>query len=165
MAKRLGNVTTVKDIRESSMIPAAAVRHFVFTTHYRKELNLTEEGLEASIEAVRRVGDFAERLNEAAGGTPELAEAAATAVREAEAALFDDLNAPEALAALFTFIRRGNAELDRRGQDPAALEAARQAFGRINGVLDLAPDREIQDPELAAWVEGRLRERREARAR
>ena len=165
MAKRLGNVTTVKDIRESSMIPAAAVRHFVFTTHYRKELNLTEDGLEASIEAVRRVGDFAERLDAASGGTPELAEAAAVAVRDAEAALFDDLNAPEALAALFTFIRRGNAELDRYGQDRVALERAREAFGRINGVLDLAPDREIQDPELAAWVEARIKARREARAR
>jgi cysteinyl-tRNA synthetase len=165
MAKRLGNVTTVKDIRESSMIPAAAVRHFIFTTHYRKELNLTEEGLEASIEAVRRVGDFAERLASAAGGTSELAEAADAAVRAAEAALFDDLNAPEALAALFTFIRRGNSELDRRGRDVAALERAREAFARINGVLDLAPDREIHDPELAQWVEARLKARRDARAR
>jgi cysteinyl-tRNA synthetase len=165
MAKRLGNVTTVKDIRESSMIPAAAVRHFVFTTHYRKELNLTEEGLEASIEAVRRVGDFSERLASAAGGTPELAAAAAAAVDEADAALFDDLNAPEALAALFTFIRRGNSELDRHGGDVGALEKAREAFGRINGVLDLAPDREIQDPELAQWVEARIRARRDARAR
>jgi cysteinyl-tRNA synthetase len=165
MAKRLGNVTTVKDIRESSMIPAAAVRHFVFTTHYRKELNLTEEGLEASIEAVRRVGDFAERLASATGGTRELAEAAQEAIEEADAALFDDLNAPEALGALFTFIRRGNSELDRRGGDLAALEKAREAFGRINGVLDLAPDREIHDPELAQWVEARIRARREARAR
>jgi cysteinyl-tRNA synthetase len=165
MAKRLGNVTTVKDIRESSMIPAAAIRHFIFTTHYRKELNLTEEGLEASIEAVRRVGDFADRLASATGGTPELAVAAAAAIQEVEAALFDDLNAPEALAALFTFIRRGNAELDRHGRDIGALAKAREAFGRINGVLDLAPDREIQDPELAAWVEARIRERREARAR
>src|SRR5918997_254558 len=165
MAKRLGNVTTVKDIGESSMIPAAAVRHFVFTTHYRKELNLTEEALEASIEAVRRVGDFAERLAAATGGTPELGDAATAAVRDAEAALFDDLNAPEALAALFTFIRRGNAELDRHGRDVAALERAREAFARINGVLDLAPDREIHDPELAQWVEARIRDRREARAR
>jgi cysteinyl-tRNA synthetase len=165
MAKRLGNVTTVKDIRESSMIPAAAVRHFIFTTHYRKELNLTEEVLEASIEGVRRVGDFAERLGGAAGGTRELADAAQAALQDAEAALFDDLNAPEALGALFTFIRRGNAELDRQGRDEAALHKAREAFGRLNGVLDLAPDREIQDPELARWVESRIRERREARAR
>ena len=109
-------------------------------------------------------GERAERAA-AEGGTPELAVAAEAAVTEAQAALFDDLNAPEALAALFTFIRRGNSELDRRGADAAALEKARAAFSRINGVLDLAPDREIQDPELAQWVEARLRERREARAR
>jgi cysteinyl-tRNA synthetase len=67
----------------------------------------------------------------------------ATAAEDAEAAvraaLFDDLNAPEALGALFTFITRGNAELDRRGSDSAALERARQAFAVIDGVLDLRP--------------------------
>ena len=38
--------------------------------------------------------------------------AADEAVNAADAALFDDLNGPEALAALFNFIRRANAELD-----------------------------------------------------
>ena len=61
MAKRVGNVATVGDLREQG-ISAAALRHFVFNTHYRKQLNLTPEALEASREAVRRVGDFAERL-------------------------------------------------------------------------------------------------------
>src|SRR5579884_34562 len=120
MAKRLGNVTTVKGMREAQ-ISAAAVRHFVFNTHYRKELNLSEEALEASINAVRRVGDFADRLSDAKGGTPALAELADGAVEEVEAALFDDLNAPNALAGLFTFIHKANAELDRRGTDVDAL--------------------------------------------
>src|SRR6266480_1069629 len=66
MAKRRGNVTTVQGMREGD-ISAAAVRHFVFNTHYRKELHLSEEALEASINAVRRVGDFAERLSAATG--------------------------------------------------------------------------------------------------
>src|SRR5690349_7573837 len=102
MAKRLGNVTTVQGMREAR-IPAAAVRHFVFNTHYRKELNLSEEALEASINAVQRVGDFADRLGSASGGTPELATIADEAMSEVEAALADDLNAPNALAGLFTF--------------------------------------------------------------
>ena len=46
---------------------AAAIRHFVFSAHYRKELNLSDEALEAIVEAVRRVGDFAERLSQASG--------------------------------------------------------------------------------------------------
>jgi cysteinyl-tRNA synthetase len=164
MAKRLGNVTTVQGMRDAGISPAA-VRHFVFNTHYRKELNLSEEALEASINAVRRVGDFAERLAAASGGTPELAEAAEQAVAHAEAALFDDLNGPNALASLFTFITRANAELDRKGTDVESLQAARGAFARINGVLDIVPDRRVGDPELLAWVEERIAARRQARER
>ena len=82
-----------------------------------------------------------------------------------EAALFDDLNAPNALAGLFTFITRANAELDRKGDDAAALADAQWAFARINGVLDIVPDRAVDDPELAAWVEERLAARRAARER
>ena len=58
-------------------VSAAAVRHFVFNVHYRKQLNLTDEALEASIVAVRRVGEFADRLGRAEGGTPAMAKAAA----------------------------------------------------------------------------------------
>jgi cysteinyl-tRNA synthetase len=162
MAKRLGNVTTVKGMREAS-ISSAAVRHFVFNTHYRKELNLSEEALEASMNAVRRVGAFAERLATATGGTSELGVAAESALSEVESALFDDLNAPNALAALFTFITRANAELDRRGDEGEALERARAVFSRINGVLDIVPDRQVDDPELVDWVEGRIAARKAAR--
>jgi cysteinyl-tRNA synthetase len=164
MAKRLGNVTTVQGMREAR-IPAAAVRHFVFNTHYRKELNLSEEALEASINAVQRVGDFADRLGVAAGGTPELATIADEALAEVEAALADDLNAPNALAGLFTFIHKANAQLDRRGSDRASLERAQAVFSRINAVLDIVPDRTVEDPELAAWVDERIAARRAARER
>lgn len=164
MAKRLGNVTTVQGMREAR-IPAAAVRHFVFNTHYRKELNLSEEALEASIHAVQRVGDFEERLANATGGTPEMAEIAESALAEFKGALFDDLNAPNALAALFTFITRTNAQLDRRGIDAQGLERARAAFLDMNRVLDVVPDRQLDDPELVAWVDERLAARREARSR
>ncbi len=164
MAKRVGNVTTVQGLREAQ-VSAAAVRHFVFNAHYRKELNLSEEALEASTHAVRRVADFAERLASATGGTPELGHAADIALSEVKTALFDDLNAPNALAGLFTFITRANAELDRRGSDTEALERAREAFGRINGVLDIVPDRRIEDPELVARQSGRLPTRRAARER
>jgi cysteinyl-tRNA synthetase len=164
MAKRLGNTLTVEALRERGY-SAAAIRHFMFGTHYRKQLNFTDDSLDASREAVRRVGAFKERLDAARGGTPALAEAAAEAERDLRAALFDDLNAPEALAALFTFVRRANAELDRAGDDLAALETARRVFTTIDGVLDLVPERSADDAGLAAWVDERLDARRAARAR
>ena len=168
MAKRVGNVSTVQGLREARF-SAAALRHFVFNTHYRKELNLSDEALEASRQAVRRIADFADRLNSdstlEAGGTPELARAADEAVARAEAALFNDLNGPEALAALFDFIRQANGELDRRGGDQAAVRRARDAFARIDSILDIVPEREIINAELATWIDERVAARREARVR
>ncbi|MFL5525882.1 MAG: cysteine--tRNA ligase [Gemmatimonadaceae bacterium] len=163
MAKRLGNVATVQDLREQG-VPAAAFRHFVFSTHYRKQLNMSSEALEASIEGVRRIADFAERLAAAKGATPELEKIAEDTEAEFTAALFDDLNAPIALGALFTFVRKANAELDRNGVDKRALEKARATFARINSVLDVIPEAVGADPELARWVEERLAARKAARA-
>jgi len=162
MAKRLGNVATVQDLREHG-VSAAAFRHFVFSTHYRKQLNLSHEALEASIEGVRRIADFAERLAGAKAATPELEKIAEETDAEVTAALFDDLNAPIALGALFTFVRKANAELDRNGVDKQALEKAREVFARINSVLDVVPDAVGPDPEVERWVEERLKARKEAR--
>ena len=164
MAKRVGNVSTVKELREQQ-ISAAAIRHFVFTTHYRKELNFSEEGLEASMEAVRRVGEFAERLEGAKGGTDALAAAAEQAQNDFRAAMFDDLNAPEAQAALFTFLKAANRELDRNGTDGRTLDRARSAFGAMIGVLDIVPERESASAEFAKWVEEQLAARAAARGR
>jgi cysteinyl-tRNA synthetase len=77
--------------------------------------------------------------------------------------LFDDLNAPEALAALFTFSKRANAALDRNGTDAASLAAARSVFGEMDGVLDLVTEAAAADPMLSATVERLLGERRAAR--
>jgi cysteinyl-tRNA synthetase len=162
MAKRLGNVATVQDLRDKG-IPAAAFRHFVFSTHYRKQLNMSGDALEASIEGVRRIRDFAARLAEARAATPELETIADETEADVLAALFDDLNAPGALGALFTFIRRANAELDRNGVDKRALERARDVFARINSVLDVVPEEAGADPEVAKWVEDRLEARKAAR--
>jgi len=165
MAKRIGNVMSVGDLRENG-VGAAALRHFVFSVRYRQQLNLTEEALDASQRAVRRVGEFAARLASAKSGTPGLAEAADTLERDAKAALFDDLNAPQAVAALFDFIRRANSELDQsQGTDQSALERARAAFATVNGVLDIVPDEPAVDPQLEAWIASRLSEREQARAR
>ena len=163
MAKRVGNVANVVELREQG-ISGTVYRHFVFNAHYRKQLNLGEDSLEQSRAAVRRIGTFAERLSQAKGGTAALAESATRAEQLFRSALFDDLNAPEAMAALFTFITDANRELDGGGSDVAALERARAAFRLMDGVLDLVPEQETND-ELAAWVEERIEARRSARER
>ena len=162
MAKRVGNVLTVEGLKADG-IGAAAVRHFVFSTHYRKILNFNAEALEASGRAVRRIGDFKARLDAAAGAPAALADAALECEGAVRAALADDLNAPEAVAALFVFVNRANALLDQGGDDTAALAKARATFALVDGVLDLVPEAKAADADLAAWVEGRLADRAAAR--
>jgi cysteinyl-tRNA synthetase len=182
MAKRVGNVVNVQTLRDQG-ISGAAIRHLVFSTHYRQQLNLQSEAMEGAKKGAQRIGTFAVRLAEATGGTPGLAAAAEELERTASEALFDDLNAPQALAALHVFVNRANAELDQRGSDGAALEAARRAFAVVNGVLDVAPSvisfsggstagashvsgaLDVVSPELLAWIEERLAARREARSK
>ncbi|MGH7663666.1 MAG: cysteine--tRNA ligase [Gemmatimonadaceae bacterium] len=164
MAKRIGNVARVDDLREEG-IPGAALRHLVFSTHYRKQLNLSRASLDASGEAVRRIGDFAQRLGEVDGGPPGLSRTADEADRAVRDALFNDLHAPNALAALSTFVNRANAELDRGGSDARAVERAREVFATIDGVLDIVPQRGVPDAELERFVEERLAARAAARAR
>jgi len=90
-------------------------------------------------EIFARIGEFAHRLAEAKGGTRELGAAAETADLEFRTALDSDLNAPEAVGALFTFIGQGNAELDRKGSELPMLERAREVFALMMKVLDLEP--------------------------
>ncbi len=183
MSKRLGNITTVKDLRERG-VSAAAIRHFIYSTHYRKQMNLSGAGLEASLEAVRRVGELAYRLENARGGTPELAAAAQEGEAAFREALRDDLNGPEAIAALFTFLQRANAELDRNGKDVAALGEARRVFAMMDSVLDIQPKAvrlivspsgpepapsaipglEPAEQENLQWAASRLQDRLAARA-
>ncbi len=54
-------------------------------------------------------------------------------------ALFDDLNAPQALAAVFDFVHAANADLDRRGSDRSALDEAASALEFIEATLGIVP--------------------------
>ncbi|MES3036138.1 MAG: cysteine--tRNA ligase [Gemmatimonadota bacterium] len=164
MAKRVGNVWGVTELQEEGLDGAAA-RHFMFSTHYRQQLNLSTDALDGSRRAVRRVGDMAARLASATGAPSELTAAAIEAEADFRAALAHDLNAPQALSALFVFVNRVNALLDQGGSDVAALTRAREAFAVINGVLDIVPSAVTVDDALASRVTAAIASRAAARAR
>ncbi len=89
------------------------------------------------------VGEFAERVAAAGrgnrGGTQAMAAIADEFEARVKAALFDDLNAPQALAAVFDFLRAANADLDKKGNAPGALERARGAVAFIEATLGIVP--------------------------
>jgi cysteinyl-tRNA synthetase len=131
MSKRFGNITTPRDLREDG-VDAGAIRLLMFQTHYRQQLDLTDEGLAAAQKASSRLGEFQKRLTDARSLTdsPRLSQAAERLRGDVTEALNDDLNAPRALAAMFTFMNEANAALDAGERSgPAALSAWEIAEG------------------------------------
>ncbi len=167
MSKRYGNILTARDIKEHG-VDAAAVRLLMFSTHYRQQLNFTDEALDGAVEGVRRLGDLKERLDNVGAGEPEAGrdsspEEVRELMRDFESALDDDLNSPRAVAAVFTFARAANRQLDAGHWRVHEARAAREALDRTMAVLDLLPQRTDADPQLEQWVKERVAAREAAR--
>jgi cysteinyl-tRNA synthetase len=166
MSKRFGNTLTARDLREEG-IDAAAVRMLCYSTHYRQRLNFTDDALGAAREGIGRLGELRERLQSLAGDPGHDRADGVTAAEELraefEAALDDDLNAPRAVAAVFSFVRDANRRLDDGSWDAAAAAVALHEFDRVMAVLDLCPGVVDVSGELRSWIEQRIEERRVAR--
>jgi len=170
MSKSRGNVVRLGDVLEAGYSPAV-IRYLLISAHYRKELGFSFDALDDARAAVRRLVDFANRLDSAATA-PDAPASDLPAVADAGRAAFqrsldDDINTPAALGAVFTFVRQTNASLDRAGSvQPGDIEAVRDAFRSMDdvlGILELVRRDAGPDPELTAWVEQKLADRQQAR--
>jgi cysteinyl-tRNA synthetase len=162
MSKRFGNITTARDLKNDG-VDAGAIRLLLFQTHYRQKLDLTDEALDGAKEGATRLGNFRNRIAAAAEGQGKAgdAEALVTQFRaEFAAALDDDLNAPRAVGALFSFVTAANRLLD---QGSSGIPQLAEAFSWATGVLDVVPEARAVAGDLKLWVEQRLEARREAK--
>lgn len=173
MSKSLGNYHTVPSLVEAGYRPSA-IRYLLLSAHYRSQLNFTLEGLRDADRALERLTAFRDRLAAAVpvvDGAVER-EPLGPLVEKArsgfEAALDDDLNTSEALAAVFGFVREANQLLDLG--EPVSSGSLRVAsdflsgFDSVFGVLSLRDaEREELSVEGRAWVEERIEAREQAR--
>lgn len=136
MAKSRGNFYTLRDVLAKGY-SGREVRYELLATHYRAPLNFTLASLDAARVSLRRIDEFTERLQAAAGDSPAqtLPDWAQRAAQRFEAAMDDDLNISAALAALFDSIREGNSALDSQALSAAEAAAVRELFHRWERAL------------------------------
>ena len=157
MSKSLNNFFTVRDVAEK--YGYEPIRYFMLTAGYRMPLNYTVELIESCKNSLDRLYtcrdnlDFA--LRHAHGTDTALAEKCAEARSKFIAAMDDDLNTPDALAALFDFVKEINTRSD--ASDRQTLETAAQTFDELTGVLGLLYNRKKDEvpAEVKALVEER----------
>ncbi|MDJ0740201.1 MAG: cysteine--tRNA ligase [Gammaproteobacteria bacterium] len=137
MSKSLGNFFTVREIL--ARYRAEEIRYFILTSHYRSPLNYGDEQLDNARAALSRFYTALRGLADAPPARDEDLEA------RFHAAMQDDFNTPEALAALFDLVR----EINRvRGDDPARAAALGALLRRLGDLLGILQD----DPE--AYLRG-----------
>jgi cysteinyl-tRNA synthetase len=137
MSKSLGNFFTVMDVIERGYT-GDELRYAILKVQYRQSLNFTWAGLDdarASIKRVREAWGKAVRARdgESAPGGANLTADVEKASADFTAALSDDLNTSEAMAAVFALVSAVN----RSEPDAASAGLAAASFARFEDVLAL----------------------------
>ena len=163
MAKSKGHFVTLSDLFEA--FDPIVVRFHLLRAHYRSVTDFSEEALESSAQGLKRLREAHRRLRELGGEGPGDADALAERRTAFAAAMDDDLNTPQAIAALFDAVRDVHAQLD-----DASEAWARGAAGAFEDLLEtvlgvpLAPaGPEDRQDLLAGVVDMLLEQRQQAR--
>ncbi|MCL4304793.1 cysteine--tRNA ligase [bacterium] len=164
MSKSLGNYYTVTDLIEKGWKPSE-IRFGLLSGHYRQRTNFQASGLESIKQALARFEACTTNLEfaEGKGGMGELRDIIAQREQEFRDAMDDDLNYPEALAAVFNFVREANTlcQIHKIGKEECEL--AVQSMRRFDSVLGfLSLDQSTADPD-AAEIEELIKARNSAR--
>ena len=135
MSKSLGNFFTVEDVLKKGYT-GLELRYTLIRVQYRQSLNFTLKGLDEARAAIGRVQQCRQRLvrvrdGAEPAGSADLAAATSTAQAAFTAAMADDLNVSEALAAVFEFVGAAN----KAQPSAAAAATALAAFARFEDVL------------------------------
>lgn len=168
MSKSLGNGLLVKDIR--ARFKAGTIRYFMLSSHYRNQLNFTEEALLSAEKSAERIALAESNVKHRLDLNPEGAgEAVSSAVAERLTAILgnfharmqDDFNTPDAITAVFDWVSLANQTLAKTDASSADFEALLNTFAEMNAVLRLTP--ELEAEVASEEVERLIAERAEAR--
>ena len=163
MSKSLGNFFTVREIGEKYDLQV--LRLFMLSAHYRSPLNFSAELMEASRNSLERIQNAVGNLNHllANASAEELTEEEKELVSQLssyeekfDAAMDDDLNTADALAAIFELVRFANTHAGEESSK-AFLSALKEKIVSLSDVLGLIAEKkeEMLDADIEALIEER----------
>lgn len=141
------------------------IRLLLVRTHYRQPVHLTDAALEDARAGLRRIDECVANLRSVTQRQTHLEEVKGWIVEMKEAfraAVYDDLNVPGALAAVFRLIRQVNYLMT---QGRLCADCAKEVLLALEGadrVLGVLPPPEVRE-ELPSSVAALVQEREEAR--
>lgn len=166
MSKSLGNFRTVREISEQYDLQV--LRFFMLSAHYRSPLNFSAELMEASKNGLERIvnaaGNLKFLMKSAEEGITEAEEQALEGTKEFvdafEAAMEEDFNTADAVAAVFDLVKYCNMNTDESSRK-GYLEKLFALLVKLTDVLGIIVDK--KEEMLAEDIERMIEERQTAR--
>ncbi len=165
MSKSKGNYYTFRDVAAKGYSPAA-VRYFLLSVPYNKQINFTFDALAGAEKTVAGLLDFRARLSEArtdSGMNEQLHEATLRASQEFEEGMDDDLNTSVALAAIHNLTRAVNTALAQKKLREDNKRELLDLLKRFDSVLNIFGS--YKEEMLDDAIQNLIDERQEARRR
>jgi cysteinyl-tRNA synthetase len=151
MHKSKGNFFTIKDVLK--LYEPGVIRFFLLNTHYRKPIDYSEKALDESKQSLSRLRSTWERLGAAKAAehpNPELWERVKKARADFEAAMDEDFNTRDAIAAVFELQRDLNKAMDDGKACVKAKEEAAALFGEFDRLFGVLAAQKADGDEMLA---------------
>jgi cysteinyl-tRNA synthetase len=181
MSKSLGNFFTIREIFEKSpyseMVTGECLRYYLLSTHYRSDINFSDQSISEAKAALDNIYGLMQRLEESSSITEleidkDLDALLNNFIEKFEQAMDDDFNTPKVLGA-FHELRGEINKLCAIGLSDQANGKAKEffeKFGEPLGLFQTSPQDwfrlEIQvedNVNVNEWINQKIREREEAR--
>ena len=162
MSKSLGNFFTVREIGEKYDLQV--LRFFMLSAHYRSPINFSAELMEASKNGLERIITCAERLkellNKVSGDAlieeeQENKKNVDELVAKFEAAMDDDFNTADAIAAIFELVKLAN--ITAESGSKAYVQHLFDTIVQLCDILGIITEKkeELLDDDIEALIEER----------
>ncbi|MGB2631640.1 MAG: cysteine--tRNA ligase [Minisyncoccales bacterium] len=152
MSKSLGNFKTIRDILKA--YDYRTLRYFFISNHYRAAMDFSDAGLDQAKNSLARIDEFVFNKVDAAYDDKD-DEAVVNETKEKFcAALDNDLNTPQAFAALFDFIRAQNQK----------EKSGKRTFEFLNQINTFLGFMQFDQAKSDEFIESLVKERDAARA-
>ena len=169
MSKSLGNFFTVRDVAEK--YGYEPIRYLLISSQYRSPINYSTEIIEQCSAALNRLYTCRDSIDFELKNAADTAHDGDDAVIEGFskyreqfiAAMDDDLNTADAIAAIFELVRDINTNVVGKGSSKKLCEAAAGIFDELTDVLGLVYNRKTEelDDDIEKLIEARTQARKD----
>lgn len=170
MSKSLNNFFTIRDVKQR--YDAEVIRYFLMSSHYRSQINYSEEAMDAAKQSLTRLYTALSDLDvESAVVTNDTvfqyASTQADYQVRFEVAMEDDFNTPQAMAVLFDLSKKINTLKITNTAAAVLLARSLKELGKVLGILqrdvgDFFKGNESEEAPTA-WIESMIAAREKAR--